>query len=139
MCVVSCLMNGNFNIVKVDSKGRIIVPFHIRDYLGLREGTEMLVINNEKRELRILPLLENATEISVLMEDTPGALVSVMETVSKNSVDIITSLSKTLEKVRTAQWDAIVDVSKCKDIKKLENELRQIKIAKKCKIGKSII
>lgn len=130
-------MNGNFNIVKVDSKGRIIVPFHIRDYLGLREGTEMLVINNEKRELRILPLLENASEVSVIMDDVPGALSAVLEVVSKNSVDIITSLSKTLEKGKTAQWEAIIDIAKCKDIKKLESELRQIKVVRKAKVGKT--
>ena len=131
-------MNGNFNVVKVDSKGRIIVPFHIRDYLGLREGTEMLVINNEKRELRILPLLENASEISVTIDDVPGALSSVLEVVSKSSVDIITSLSKTLEKGKTAQWEAIVDIEKCKDIKKLETELRQLKAVRKAKVGKTV-
>ena len=131
-------MNGNFNVVKVDSKGRIIVPYHIRDYLGLREGTEMLIINNEKRELRILPLFENASEISVIIDDVPGALSSVLEVVSKNSVDIITSLSKTLEKGKTAHWEAIVDISRCKDIKKLENELKQTKVVKKAKVGKPV-
>ena len=57
----------NFNVVKLDSKGRIILPFHIRDYLGLKEGIELLVANNEKKELKIFPLMNGkSAEIKII-------------------------------------------------------------------------
>lgn len=129
-------MDGNFNVVKVDSKGRIIIPFHIRDYLGLNEGTELLIINDEKRELRVLPLLENASGITVTMTDVPGSLSSILNVLAKNSVDIITSLSKTLQKGKAAQWEAIVDVSKCRNAKRLERDLKKLKTVKKVSVEK---
>ncbi len=125
-------MNGEFNVVKIDSKGRIIIPFHIRDYFGLREGTELLIlINNERKELRIMPLLENASRISTAIDDSPGSLSKVLEVLAKNSMDIVTSMSRTVEKGRLAEWDAIVDVSACKDVKKVENELKKLDVIKK--------
>ena len=41
----------NFNITKLDSKGRITIPFHVREYMGLKDGSEFLVVNNENKEL----------------------------------------------------------------------------------------
>lgn len=124
----------NFNVVRVDSKGRIIVPFHIRDYLGLKEGTELIVSNNGKKELRIFPLNSSTANISVLLNDTPGSLAKVIETVAKHKVDILISMSKTVIKGKTAEWTAIIDVSKCSDSKKLERHLKSLSIVKSAEI-----
>lgn len=116
----------NFNIVRVDSKGRIIVPFHIRDYLGLKEGTELIVSNNGKKELRIFPLNSSTTNLSVILNDSPGSLAKILEVVSKHKIDVLMSMSKTLVKGRTSEWTSILDVSKCGNVKKFEKELKSI-------------
>ncbi|MBI2579624.1 MAG: AbrB family transcriptional regulator, partial [Candidatus Aenigmarchaeota archaeon] len=73
----------NFNIVRLDSKGRIIVPFHIRDYIGLKEGMELIIVNNEKRELRIFPLVNgNTAHLRLMMSDAQGSLSKVMNLMS---------------------------------------------------------
>ena len=127
----------NFNVVRLDSKGRIIVPFHIRDYLGLKEGTELIVTNNEKKELRIFPLMNGDSAIlRTIMSDAPGSLSRVLGVVARNKVDILMSMSRTIEKGRLAEWSAIVDISLCKDVKKFENDMKSMKIIKKIEVEK---
>jgi AbrB family looped-hinge helix DNA binding protein len=127
----------NFNVVKLDNKGRIIIPFHIRDYLGLREGTELLVTNNEKRELKILPLMNGKTcEINVMLSDTPGSLAKIITTIEKHGVDVLRSTSQTIEKGKLAEWIAMVDMSECKDTKKLESNLNSLDVVKKVGVEK---
>jgi AbrB family looped-hinge helix DNA binding protein len=127
----------NFNVVKLDNKGRIIIPFHIRDYLGLREGTELLVTNNEKRELRILPLMNGKIcEINVMLSDTPGSLAKIINTIAKHGVDVLMSTSQTIEKGKLAEWIAMVDMSECKDVKEMEKHLNSLDVVKKVEVGK---
>ncbi len=122
----------NFNVVKLDSKGRIIVPFHIRDYLGLKEGNELIIVNNEKRELRIFPLINgNTAHVRIVMSDIHGSLSKIMNALSKNDVDILMSMSRTIERGKIAEWSAIIDVSECKNVKKLESELGELDVVKK--------
>lgn len=123
----------DFNVVKVDSKGRIIVPYHIRDYLGLREGTELIVTNNEQKELRIFPLLEGTASVELLLTDVPGSLAKVLDVVSRNRAEILMSVSKTIERGKLAEWNAILDISKAKR-KKLEGALRKLSVVKKVRI-----
>ncbi len=136
------LINGvigikNFNVVKLDSKGRIIVPFHIRDYLGLKEGTELLVTNNEKRELKILPLMNGKTsEIRIMLSDMPGSMAKIVNTIAKHNVDVLMSMSQTIEKGKSAEWTAMVDTSNCKDLKKLETSLLALSVVKKVEVEK---
>ncbi|MDI6722715.1 MAG: hypothetical protein QMD97_04090 [Candidatus Aenigmarchaeota archaeon] len=122
----------NFNVVKLDSKGRIIVPFHIRDYIGLKEGTELIIINNEKRELRIFPLINgNTAQIKIMMSDEHGSLSKIMGSVARNDVDILMSMSRTIERGKLAEWSAIIDISRCKNAKKFENEIKELNVVKK--------
>lgn len=123
----------NFNIVRIDSKGRIIVPFHIRDYLGLKEGTELIVSNNGKKELRIFPLNDATTNLSVLISDSPGSLAKVIETVADNRADILISMSKTVIKGKSAEWTAIIDTSEC-DVRKLEKDLKSLGVVRSVEV-----
>lgn len=131
--VVRGVYMKNFNIVKIDSKGRMIIPFHIRDYLGLKEGTELIVTNNGRKELKIFPLLENTTQVEVTLYDKPGALAKILETVSQNKADILMSTSKTIERGKVAEWAAILDTSESKGTPKLLKDLNNLDVIKKVK------
>jgi len=126
----------NFNVVKIDSKGRILVPFHIRNHLNLNEGQEMIVNDKEGKELIIFPLVKgNSAKIQVYIDDSPGSLSKVMETISGNNVDIITSISKTIERGKMAEWSAILDTSRCNgQLKTTIKKLRSMKNVKRLDI-----
>ena len=127
----------NFNVVKIDNKGRVIIPFHIRDYLGLEVGTELLVTNNEKREVKILPLTNGKTsEIRVMLSDTSGSLAKVISTIAKYKIDVLISTSRTIEKGKLAEWSAMVDMSRCSNVKKLEKQLNSLDVVKKTEVEK---
>ena len=119
--------NQNFNITRLDSKGRITVPFHIREYMGIKDGSEFLIINNENKEIRVFPLLKGKiAHLKIVISDRPGSLSKILNLVAKNNLDILTSTSKSIERGKTAEWTAIVDISMCKNIKRVEQELSEL-------------
>ena len=127
----------NFNIVKIDSKGRMIIPFQLRDYLRLKEGTQLIITNNENKELRIIPIVGNTAYLEVMFKDDVGSLVKLINITSKHKADILMSTSKTIERGKLAEWNAIIDTSSC-DLQKLEEILSKLTIVKKIKIDITI-
>ncbi|MEM3439352.1 MAG: AbrB family transcriptional regulator [Candidatus Bathyarchaeia archaeon] len=104
-------------IVKMDSKGRILLPSSIRDTLGLSEGMSFLLIAELKtKEIRVLPFADHGAKLSELrvrLRDEPGALANVAAILASKGVDLLWSQSRTLRRGESAEWHAIMDVSKC--------------------------
>ncbi len=122
----------NFNIVRLDSKGRIIIPYHIRELLDIEEGAEFVILSHATGEIKMLPLVKGKTaELNAHIEDSPGTLAKMTEILAKNRINIIMSQSKILEKGHLAEWHSIVDVSEAKDIKKFHADLTGCKTVKK--------
>ena len=126
----------NFNVVRLDSKGRVLVPFHIRNQMELDDGIELVVVGNENKEIKLFPLIKGrAATMHMLFSDSPGSLSKILDIISRSNIDIITSISRTLEKGELAEWSAIVDVSRCNgSMKKLESRLSKMKIVKKIEV-----
>lgn len=123
----------NFNVVRLDSKGRIILPYHIRDFLGLKKGSELLILNNEKKELKIFPLRDKKTaKLRVTLSD--DSFSRILNVLDKHNINILMSIGKTIEKDKLACWEAIVDFNDSKQLKKMEKELRSLKGTKKVEI-----
>ena len=103
----------NSNIVRLDSKGRILIPIHIRKYLGLNDGTELILVeDNDKKQVRLLPLIKEKTaKLRFTIDDVPGALAYIADVLSDYRINIIMSESRTLVKGKTAEWNIIVDTS----------------------------
>jgi prephenate dehydratase len=112
----------------------MIIPFHIRDYLGLKEGTELIVSNNGVKELKIFPLLENTAEIEIIIYDTPGSLAKILDNLATQGVDVLMSSSKIIERGKLAEWSAIIDIKNCKNPQNLQKELNHMDIVKKATI-----
>lgn len=99
------------NIAKIDSKGRILLPVHVRRSLSADDGTEF-VIFPEEGYIKILPLLKGKTaEIRFLITDSPGSLADVAKTMSDFGVNIIMSQSRAMPRQKLAQWDIIADIT----------------------------
>ena len=122
----------------LDAKGRILVPYHIRELLDIDVGSEFIVISNYNGEIKLLPLRKGKTaEVHILMSDKPGSLTEITQALARANVDIVLSQSKTLERGHLAEWSAIADVSECENMKKLERELSRIPIVKRVNVNQT--
>ncbi len=125
----------NFNIVKLDSKGRLLVPFHIREYLNIEDGAEFIIVNNEKKELKILPLIKGKTaEIRVFISDVPGSLAKTIDKLAEFGLDILVSQSKVIERGELAEYHAIADISNCSNVRKITNDMSHMKNVRKIEV-----
>ena len=99
------------NIVKVDSKGRILIPVQFRDDMGVEEGTEMIILpGDQNNHLKILPIAKDCTaELRMVLSDMPGSLASVADALSAHSYNILVSESKRMDEKLT-EWRIIVDL-----------------------------
>ena len=100
------------NIVKVDSKGRILLPVQFRDNMGVAEGTEMIIVPDEDGgHFKILPISKDATaELRLLLGDMPASLALVADALAANSFDILVSESRNMGNGLT-EWRIVVDTA----------------------------
>jgi bifunctional DNA-binding transcriptional regulator/antitoxin component of YhaV-PrlF toxin-antitoxin module len=127
----------NSNITRVDSKGRILIPIHIRKMLGADDGTEILIIpEREGGHVKMLPLVrEKTAELRLMMNDIPGSLAHIANSLATHNVNIIMSESRTVVKGKTAEWDVIIDTSEANgSIEKLKSELEKSRDIRKVEI-----
>jgi len=47
------------NVIKMDSKGRISIPFFLRNLLELDYGDQLILKMNEKREITVTPVIKD--------------------------------------------------------------------------------
>ena len=108
-------MMRNTNIARLDSKGRILIPSHIRKFLNVDDGTEVIILpDNEKSEARILPLVRDKTaEFRITMADSPGSLAVIADILARYNINVLMSKSRSIVKGKVAEWDLIVDTSVC--------------------------
>ncbi len=105
-------------ILRIDSRGRIIIPSTFRTGLGLSEGTYvMLVADMNKREARLVPFAHpgaKLAEFEIGLGDAPGALAKAAARLADLGVDLLSSQSRTLRRGELAEWYVIGDISTCK-------------------------
>ncbi len=116
------------NITCFDSKGRLLIPSHIRKFMRVEGGTEVVIIpEDDKRQMRVIPLVNGKTaEIRLLLDDTPGSLARAARLLSESGLDIIISESRTMAKGRLAEWDVMVDISECDDLESVRKKCREL-------------
>ncbi len=116
------------NIVRLDSKGRILIPIHVRKYLGIDDGTELVLIEDgESASIKMLPLIKEKTaELRFRIADAPGSLAHIADILADYKINIIMSESKTLAKNKMAEWDVIADTSECNgSLERMRKEVLQ--------------
>jgi AbrB family looped-hinge helix DNA binding protein len=113
------------SIIKLDTRGRLVIPNEFRETLDLKEGDEVLVsLDNKTNTLSISPIYGKTSDL-VLMEiefgDTPGCLAKIANKIADLKIDLIMTESKSSQRGKKARWDIIGDVSKC------SNSINEIK------------
>jgi len=104
------------NVSKLDSKGRILIPSHVRKHLKVKDGTEVILVpDHEKNELRMLPLVKGkSAKMRFVLTDLPDSLASIANLLDTNNINIIASESRSLSRNLT-EWNLVIDISQYND------------------------
>jgi bifunctional DNA-binding transcriptional regulator/antitoxin component of YhaV-PrlF toxin-antitoxin module len=124
--------------MKLDSKGRLLIPVHMRNKLEAGEGTEvMLISDDETNEIKIVPLIKDKNaELKFLLTGIPDSLAIVANMLANHNINILMSQSRTLVRGKMAEWDVIVDTSSSNNgnLDKLKDELQTSTFVKNIEI-----
>ncbi|MBI2583850.1 MAG: hypothetical protein HYW25_04235 [Candidatus Aenigmarchaeota archaeon] len=117
----------NSNIVKVDSKGRVLIPYHVRELNNINDGSEFVILSTHTGEVRLMPMLKGkCADIKVVHVDDPSTLAKITNIMARHSIGIVMSQSKALERGYLAEWNALIDISRCKNLKKFYNQISRL-------------
>jgi len=104
------------SIVKLDTRGRLVLPNEFRENLNLKEGDEVLVSLDQKTDtLMISPIYGKTADlvkIEIEFGDTPGCLAKIAKKIADMKIDLIMTESKSSQRGKRARWDIIADISK---------------------------
>ena len=105
------------SIIKLDIRGRLVIPNEFRESLDLKEGDEVLVSLDKGTEtLTISPIYgkpKDLVKIEIEFGDTPGCLAKIAKKIAELNVDLVMTESKSSQRGKKARWDIIADISKC--------------------------
>jgi len=121
------------NVVRIDSKGRILIPSYLRKSLGLIESSEIIIVKDED-ELKLFPLYKGMNaKIKLILKDIPGALASVSGIIARYGCNIIASNSIPVEK-NLQEWSAILQAKDINNIPKLKKTLIDSEFVERVKV-----
>lgn len=110
--------------VKVDSKGRVIVPNSFREALGIKAGENIEAqLDKENERIILFPIQKATKKLVITFGDLPGSLARVAAILARNRVDLVHTASRSLKRGQEAEWAVIADFSKA-ETGRLKAELR---------------
>jgi AbrB family looped-hinge helix DNA binding protein len=130
-------------VVKVDDRGRIVIPGSTRKVMKLASGTKlMMMVDDEKNEIRLTPFIDqsaNPVQMRILMSDTQGALAKIAAAIGDMGINLIYEEAHVLRKGVQAEWQVIADLAPMKEALTLEQIKAHIlatKVAQEVEIQK---
>jgi len=118
------------SIIRLDTRGRLVIPNEFRETLDLKEGDEVLLsLDSKTNTLIISPTYGKQSDL-VKMEiefgDSPGTLAKIAGLIAQMKIDLIMTESKSFQRGKKARWNIIADVSKCSySINEIKQKLLQ--------------
>lgn len=114
------------SIIRLDTRGRLVIPNEYRETLDLKEGDEVLMSLDSKTDTLIIsPIYGKPTDL-IRMEiefgDTPGCLAKIAQEIADMNIDLVMTESKSSQRGKKARWSIIADISR---IKKSTNGIKQ--------------
>ena len=105
------------SIIKLDTRGRLVIPTEVREALAIKEGDDVLLSLDRKTDtITITPIYGKPTDL-IKMElefgDTPGCLAKIAEKIGDLKIDLIMTQSRSSQRGKKARWQIIADASKC--------------------------
>lgn len=116
------------SIIRLDTRGRLVIPNEFREALDLKEGDNILLsLDSKTNTINISPLYgeeEYLIKMEIKFGDKPGSLAKIATALAELKVDLIMTESKSYERGTKARWDIIADISKSNlSIPEIKNEL----------------
>jgi AbrB family looped-hinge helix DNA binding protein len=103
------------SIVRLDTRGRLVIPNEFRESLKLKEGDEVLISLDSKMDtLTITPIYGNPLNIVKLeieFGDTPGCLAKIANKIASMKIDLVMTESKSSQRGKKARWYIVADTS----------------------------
>ena len=104
------------SIIKLDTRGRLVIPNEFRETLNLKEGDNILLsLDSKTNTITISPIYGKPTDL-VKMEiefgDTPGCLAKIAKKIADMKIDLIMTESKSSQRGKKARWNIIADISR---------------------------
>jgi len=127
------------SIIKLDTRGRLVIPNEFRETLDLKEGDNVLIsLDPKTNTISISPIYGEENDL-VKMEiefgDSPGCLAKIATKLAELKIDLIMTESKSFERGTKARWDIIADISKSDFfINQIKNELLKINFVERASI-----
>ncbi len=99
--------------VKVDSKGRIIIPNSFRETLGIKNGENIVAqMETKNGRLILVPIEKKTKKLTIRFGDSPGTLARTAKILADSKVDLIYTSSRSLRRGKEAEWEVTADFSK---------------------------
>jgi len=120
--------------VKVDSKGRVIIPSSFRETLGIKTGENMVAhLDNANGRIILFPIETGTKKLVIVFGDEPGCLFKAAAILARNKVDLVHTSSRSLKRGKEAEWEVIADFSKA-DMERLKAYLKASPAVKSFKL-----
>lgn len=129
------------SIIRLDTRGRLVIPNEFRESLNLKEGDEVLMSLDSKTDtLMISPIYgepKDLIKMEIEFGDTPGCLAKIAQKIADMKIDLVMTESKSSERGKKARWCIIADISKCSySINEIKQLLSQSGFAESMSITK---
>jgi AbrB family looped-hinge helix DNA binding protein len=102
------------NRIKIDSKGRVLIPASVRKKMGIQPDTELVLMpRKDGKGVSIMPISDkNAARCTVQISNSMRGLSNVMEVMEMLNVGVLMSQSRNLMGDGTSEWTFILDTTK---------------------------
>jgi bifunctional DNA-binding transcriptional regulator/antitoxin component of YhaV-PrlF toxin-antitoxin module len=123
-------------LVKVDDRGRIVIPGSTRKVMKLVTGTKLLMeVDDENNEIKLKPFLGQdvkPVKIRLLMTDEKGALAKITTVIGEMGINLLYEEAHVVRKGVQAEWEAIADlatITEPLDVDQIKERILDTKVA----------
>jgi bifunctional DNA-binding transcriptional regulator/antitoxin component of YhaV-PrlF toxin-antitoxin module len=102
-------------LIKIDDRGRILIPQAVRDLMGLRPQSETVgTYDSEKNVFTLMPARQGGNYVRIVFKisDQPGSLAKVANSLASSGINLVATSSTTLVPGKLAEWEVIADVDR---------------------------
>ncbi|MEM2056760.1 MAG: ACT domain-containing protein [Thermoproteota archaeon] len=102
-------------LLKIDDRGRILIPQAVRDLMGLRPQSETVgTYDSERNVFTLMPARQGGNFVRIVFKisDQPGSLAKVANMLASSGINLVATSSTTLVPGKLAEWEVIADIDK---------------------------